>query len=130
MRFGVLVIVVAVLLAAGAVVWTLLGLSHDVARVADELNGIARNVNAMSDDVRSLADDVNAIADALAGEEGDEDDQQQSTTVVPPQRSLPRLRNVAHSPAGERARRARGHRLRAASRSDATIARRASRPAP
>ena len=112
-----IVITLAMLLAAGAVAWALLAVGRDVARVADELDGIAHNVNAMTDDVRSLADDVNAIADALAGEEQDEDDQQQSTTAMP-SRAFPRVRSVAHSPRGERARgrRARAHHVAAPSR--------------
>jgi len=73
--------VLAVLLAAGAIVYALMQVTADIRHVSDDLDTVARDIGAMSEDVRSIADDVNAIADALS-EDSDEDDQEQSTGVA------------------------------------------------
>ncbi len=103
-----LVMVLALLLSAGAIVYALLVVGSDLRQVSDELDVVTRDMGGMADDVRSLADDVNAIADALAGED-DGDDTRQSpaaarVVAAPSARRLPSAGST---------RRARVHRARA-----------------
>jgi hypothetical protein len=77
-----IVIVLAVLLSAGAIVYGLLVVAGNLRQVSDDLDSITRNMAGMSDDVRSLADDVNAIADALAGEDDDDETRQAPAAAV------------------------------------------------
>jgi uncharacterized membrane protein YccC len=77
-----LLIVLAVLLSAGAIVYALLVVAGNLRQVSDDLEVVTRDIAGMSDDVRSLADDVNAIADALAGEDDDDETRQAPAAAV------------------------------------------------
>jgi hypothetical protein len=97
-----IVIVLAVLLSAGAIVYALLVVAGNLRQVSDDLEVVTRDIAGMSDDVRSLADDVNAIADVLAGEDDDDDTRQAPAAAVSTSTSATRA-GTAHARRAPRA---------------------------